>query len=373
MNVLMLSKSSYIGDVRVRREAECLTEIGHHVTVISTDPGVFDSAGVSVIGSGPVSGLKTGRPQNRGAWFRAARWALLPQHRRKAVKQFQEGALLAAGRLETTPAVVHAHDFPALEPATELAKRWGAKLVYDAHEYWAGLARHGRPEPLHRRSDKSRERALARQADAVITVSEGAAALLARDFGLSEITIVRNTFPARVPSTAVGLPTGAVYAGRIGPGRDLETVMAAEVWEKGLRLVLMGLADPAFEIPPGTELIPAGTMEDVDRVLSSIGISLVTLSPGPLNHMIALPNKLFQAVASGIPVVVSDLPEISALVLKHEIGAVYRSGDPRSLSRAVREVATNYERHRAKIAASLPALTWPTDRARLEALYRELG
>ncbi|MDH3464148.1 MAG: glycosyltransferase, partial [Acidimicrobiia bacterium] len=136
MNILMISKSEYTSDVRVRREAEALTNAGHSVTVIDASSKDEVSNRVTILGSGAIPGLGMRRPKQSSVLYRIARWALLPEHRQRAIAQFQHRASSRAEGLAEPPDVIHAHDFPALEPAATLRERFGSKLIYDAHEYW---------------------------------------------------------------------------------------------------------------------------------------------------------------------------------------------------------------------------------------------
>ena len=364
----MISKSVYEWDVRVRREAEALAAAGHQLIVVGLGADHPAGAGIRVVGVGqsPSSGR---RQDERAWWYQTGRWLLLPDYRQRAINRFQRSVRDAVNRLDFQPDVIHAHDFPALEPAIELSDRFGARLVYDSHEYWAGLPRRGRPEPLRRASNQSRERDLARRADLVIMVSPMGADLMVDRLGLERVEVIRNTFPTRPNPNPPLLPKGAVYSGRIAPGRDLETVLAATAWSNdGLDLHLIGELDE-IDIPGFAHIHPMGTMDDVDELLVSTGIGLVTMSDGPINHRIALPNKLFQSISAGIPVVASDLPQTAAVVTDARLGTLYTPGDTASFDRAVKTLADDYPSFVSAVAAAQHRFDWSVDAARLVEMY----
>lgn len=370
----MLSKSVYETDVRVRREAEALAGAGHKVILMCLGPSHSPSNGVDVIGLGEVTGLKGHADSRRNVLYRAARWVLLPSHRRISNRQFATRVREASETLDLDVDVVHAHDFPGLEAAAGLQAIEQSRLVYDSHEYWRGMPRHGMPDPIGRAFDRRRERLLAQRADAVITVSDGAAGLLANQLQIDEVHVVRNTFPVSGDRFPPESPKGAVYAGRIGPGRDLKTVFSAGVWDDlGLTLHLMGPTDGHLETPPSVVVHPAAPLPVVDELLTSAGIALVPLTRGPQNHDVALPNKLFQAIAVGVPVVTANLPEMADLVRTHDLGETYEPGNTGSLDHAIGSVVDRYQSLVDSVRRSAPSFDWAHDSGVLVSIYEAMA
>src|SRR5579872_2632261 len=388
MDVLMLVQSDVAHDARVLREARALAEQGHAIHIVGKDvpEGWAPPAGVTVRSVSGGSGFKPssggggggGRSGLKGRVRSAARWALLPQHRQRVWRTWNERARAeVSGRRFD---VVHAHDFNVLRLAADLADSSGARLVYDSHEWWSGRERHGRPTPLERAREKRIERRIVARADAVLTVSPGIADLLGR-WRRGPVTLVRNTFPRQeIPASGAGLlnrPRGAVYAGRIGAARDIETLLEAA---SALQLdtVLMGKADreflPRLRVAQGTVRIePARPVDEVDEVLRRVGISVVTLTDSCENHRLALPNKVFHAVRAGVPVVAADLPELRRLVTKHGIGALYKPGDAVSMQRALEQVTADYPALCANVAAARETLNWDQDSKELVRVYAALA
>jgi glycogen(starch) synthase len=389
--VLALAQSPVAGDSRVLREAEALVAAGYAVHLVGrgVPDGFVPPAGVPVDDAGRSTGLRpaggAGARRLPGAArpvLDAARWLLLPEHRARVEAAWRTGA---AARVEAyleqgPPDVVHAHDYNTLELAADVAARTGAALVYDAHELWVGRARAGRPEPLRRRRAAAREDQLMARADLVLTVSEGIAERL-RTRGARRVVVVRNSFPARAATTRLAeRPTGLVYAGRIGPARDLETLAAAApaLAHLGVRPVVVGPADPEYLAgfaprAAGVDLRPAPLpLDAVDEVYRGAGLAVITLDGSCENHRLALPNKLFHAVRAGVPVVVADLPELARVVTGLGLGATYAPGDPTSLAAAVAEVVARYPHVVAAVSAAAPDLSWERDSALFVEAYAGL-
>ncbi len=207
----MLAQSPVAGDTRILREAASLVADGHRVTVVGRDvPQGFEPDGLRVLSVGRSQGLGSAarvRSGLSGRLVRVARWGLLPEHRRRVEGAWSRSA---ARLVEDLPAdAVHAHDYNTLALGAEVARRKGAALVYDSHEFWTGRPRVGRPTPLGRRREAAAEARLGRLADAVVTVGDGVARALRSAYGWDHVVVVRNTFPGPAPSGAAAARAAA--------------------------------------------------------------------------------------------------------------------------------------------------------------------
>lgn len=382
MRILMLVATSLASDTRVLREAVTLAEAGHAVHVVGKQvpPGWRPPDGVTASSAGASSVFRAdGAPslarRRLPPHVRAARWLLLPTHRNQAFARWAAGVEREARGREYD--IVHAHDFTALEVGDVLARAAGVPLLYDSHELWSGRPRIGRPTPLQARRERAVEAEIGSRAAAVITVGDGVAEALRRAYGWRHVHVVRNTFPLLPPERACTLdsPSGAVYAGRLAPYRELETIAAAS---RGLDLpiTLIGPADETwlagFDAGRAT-VAPARDVDAVDDVLADAGLALVTHSDRWANHRLAMPNKLFHAVRVGVPVVATDVGELARLVRGHDVGELYRPGDVEGLREAVRRAVARYTALRSAVRAAGAELSWDRDAEVLRRLYATLG
>ena len=371
MRVLMIVMSDVLGDIRVRREAESLSSAGYEVTIIGDRPAADRTPPLNGVA---VRFAREPRPQAaaRSRLTSAPRWLLLPWHRRRQLQAFQTRAVEVASRLPP-PHVVHAHDLSALPLATEIARRTSADLVYDAHECWAGRKLAGRPTPILRWFERRREQQLGGLASAVITVSDGIADWLRDRYGWSNVQVIRNSFPSK-PYVSPRSASGLLYAGRIDEKRDLETLARAKSRLSGLEVTAIGPDSGAGASLRGRlELRSPVPADDLDAMYRDHGLALIPLAPGSLNHELALPNKLFQAVRSGVPVVAADLGELRRLVTYYDIGTLYRPGSINSLVRAVGEAVSRFDELVANVASAREQLSWEHDERRLLEIYADLA
>ena len=371
---LMLVWTGVSTDTRVLREARTLVRAGWSVHIIGRAvPSDFvapQGISVSSVG-GPPSAESRSRELN--VIERAGRWLMLPEHVGRRLATWQRAALVEAASHQAD--VVHAHDFTALAVGATLAQGWRVPLVYDSHELWSGRPRVGRPTPWRARREARLEGALGARAALVLTVGEGVAAALRESYGWRDIRIVRNTFPrVKAPDQRSGGPTGAVYAGRIAPFRELDVIARASRSTE-LPITLIGPADAQFlaRFDPGQARVEGGLPADeVDAVLAGAGLALVTHSDRWVNHRLALPNKLFHAVRAGVPVVATDVGELARTVREHDLGELYRPGDADDLVRAIERAVARYQELRANVRAAAGPLSWDADGRALVAAYAGL-
>ena len=251
--------------------------------------------------------------------------------------------------------IVHANDFDTLPAGYLLARYWGAKLVYDAHELYLDVE--SRPPLLHREAVRLLQRVLGRAADAVITVSDPIADELARELRLRRRPlVVLNCAEAHASSSSDPAPHDGplriIYQASTGPTRFPEDILAALETTADVRATLriagvnrvdlqseidardlrerVVLADP---VPP-SELVES---------LTGFDVGLVIDRPIARNAAYALPNKLFEYLMAGLAVAVPALPAMGRLVEEREFGLTFEAGNPASLGRTLRRLAADRE------------------------------
>ena len=361
--VLMLVWTGVSTDTRVLREARSLVDAGWAVHIIGravpidfvAPPGIS----VSSVGVPPAA---QSRSRELSLIERGARWLMLPEHVGRRLAAWQREALIEARGHHAD--VVHAHDFSALPVGAELAEAWDVPLIYDSHELWSGRPRVGRPTPWRTRRHAGLEARLGDRAQIVLTVGEGVAAALRDRYGWRDVRVVRNTFPQAAPRDQhLGRPSGAVYAGRIAPYRELEVIARASR-STDIPITLMGPTDAQFlaRFNPGRARIAASRPTDeVDDVLAAAGLALVTHSDRWENHRLAMPNKLFHAVRAGVPVVATDVGELARIVREYDLGELYRPGDADDMVAAIERTVGRYDELQARVRAAAGPLSWETD------------
>ncbi|MDX3001867.1 glycosyltransferase family 4 protein [Kribbella solani] len=302
------------------------------------------------------------------------------------------------------PDVLHAHDMHVIGVATRAAGRAAlrgrtVKVVYDAHEYVAGLSQYGGRTPRMIAAWAQHEREYIGSVDRVITVSPAIARRLHQQYRLDrEPAVVINSPRLETVCsgsevvdvrTTIGLPGDVpllVYSGGITRARGVETAIAAlpRLPEAHLAVVCvphtrtrpvdelrklaarLGVEDRVHYLDP----VPTG---EVVRFLRGADVGLIPILRYP-SHEMALPNKLFEYTFAGLPVVTSDMPTLEEFVGKTGIGEVFVAEDADALAAATGRVLADLATYRERVQdpGVRNEMSWETQAVHLRDVYAEL-
>ncbi|HET8586259.1 MAG TPA: glycosyltransferase, partial [Candidatus Limnocylindria bacterium] len=360
--------------------ARTLTDAGYEVTVVA-DAG---------------DGLPERESRDGYRVLRVVR----PIRRLPLIRFFAYGRRLVDTLVTTRPDILHAHDSDALRPVALAAARLNIPFVYDAHELWLGQLRRGRGRPYWSAFMAYYafiERRYLRRAAAWLTVSPPIARHLERRYRLSQVHLVAN-YPDidRIPPRRElrDLPGGAaipadapvlLYLGALMPGRGIEQLLHAMPSLPRAHLVLLGrgghepqlrqltaeldLADRVHFLAP----VPPS---DVVSYAQSATIGIAAVLPSGLSYAYSLPNKLFESMAAGLPVVASDFPQVRDVVLGAQAGVTVDGRSSEALAAALRGLLDDPEGARQMGAngqrAVVTRYNWSASAAELLDVYATL-
>ncbi|MGO9481907.1 MAG: glycosyltransferase [Candidatus Kryptoniota bacterium] len=250
-----------------------------------------------------------------------------------------------------TPAkVVIAGDLFSLPPAILNKRRYSrkgssVKLIYDSKELYDEL-----PSLKAKHSSflfwNLVEKSSIRFVDEVMTVNQSIADILETKWHMLP-TVVLNVpeqfIAAETPKSFDNIVL--VFSGGLQRGRGLHNLIKLlALLPANYKLRLVGDGDLRRELE-----LQAASMNLSSRVhftgklkstevideLSKAHLGIYLMENSGLCHYLALPNKLFQFISAGLPVIVSDFPEMANVVDKFRVGATI---DPASITDAAKKI-----------------------------------
>jgi glycosyltransferase involved in cell wall biosynthesis len=253
-----------------------------------------------------------------------------------------------------------ASDLYSLPVAYLAAKLRHAKLAYDSRELYSSVA------ALHHRRQTQRfwsyvERKIIARTNAVFTVNDSLAESISLRYSIEKPTTLLNCPPRQTVQksdrlrTILPIPQGArilLYQGGLQRGRGIDIMLSAIKKVSDAVLVLMGSGSLRAEI---LEMIKSEKLDQkvflleavpVTQLLSytsSADVGFCLIENLGASYYYSLPNKLFEYVAAGVPVVASNFPEIASFVESNKVGLLVEPENEEEVVRAIERLLTNAE------------------------------
>lgn len=284
--------------------------------------------------------------------------------------------------------MVNCHSLSVL-PLCVAIKFWHrAILVYEPHELETETATF---TGAHQKLAKWVERRLIQYAALVIVVSESISRHYRQDYGLADAPVIMNVpeavvgedpGPNRLLRDYLAIPDGHLlfmYQGALEEERGvLQLMQAFQLLPSHKHLVFMGFGAmesairDAAHTYPNLHIYPAVPPGEVVHYTRAADIGIALLAADCENHRCALPNKLFHYLHAGLPVIVSDLPEMRGLVTRYACGWCVENS-PESIVRCVEAIGLKaIAEARAGALRARSDLHWANEADKLETIYRDL-
>lgn len=386
--VVMLAISNLRIDPRIERESRALAERGYEVVVVAPD-----------ISNPP---LLNGTPLD---WGDNVSFDILPPNDANFMgwaPYFYSRAMIEAAAAHE-PFAIHANDLWTALIGLEAARRTGAKCVADFHEWTAenvsydvGTQSWRAHDPAMAAAFLEMEILTLRRAALTITVNNTIARALEDLAGLEkgDVAVIRNipkldavpTREYRSLKEELGLPRDAfvvLYQGGTGPSRLIEPIIQSLVYAKDAYLVIRGPSLDLFgddyrrvagRAGVSRRVILCDPVPSRDVVAAAAGADagIWTLPDISKNFRYALPNKVFEYLAAGLPLLVANYPEPRAIVDENACGLHFDPYSPRSIGAAINKMMSDrafHEQCRLNVPKALESLDASREWARYADLF----
>ena len=361
--IAMAVTNDLVTDRRVDRHCRTLTEAGYEVVLIGRE--LPDSPSVE-------------RP------YPTLRMTL--RHRRSWRFYAEYNWRLAAMLRSMDINAVWANDLDTLPGCWLTARRKRCPLVLDCHELFPEV-----PEIRHKPVVKAVWQLVERlipNCNGLLTVCNSLADYYHTKYGV-EMTVVRNLpeapeAPEVLEAPVHRKPPILLYQGAVNVGRGVDWAIDALEWLPDCRLVVAGGGDLLEEMKayaaskPWTDRITfTGRLEPekLEALTTALGIrssssrspkavGLVMLEDLCLSYHYALPNRIGDFVQAGIPMVVSNLPEMARVVKEYGIGEIMKAPGAQALAESVKKVLA-HPWSEADFAEARKDMNWSKEKEKL--------
>ena len=286
--------------------------------------------------------------------------------------------------------IIHCHDLWTIPAGLLLRLLKNFKLVYDAHEYYAGLEVFTRNK-LKRKIWMLVETLAIQYIDVLITVSDPIAQLYRERYSsLKSIVVIRNVpkletivdnYKQHLPETDKKI---IIFHGHFRPGRGLLQLVEAMTLINDGHLVLIGGGELQEEIEKKIKILNVQhkislknyiSTDELIATTSAADLGVVLYEHTSVNYKHALPNKFFEYIMAGIPILASNLGTFEEYINSYDIGKTVDPQNIPEIAKVIDQMLSNEEqllKWRANSIRASKDLNWEIESEKLYSVYEKI-
>jgi glycosyltransferase involved in cell wall biosynthesis len=291
--------------------------------------------------------------------------------------------------LKTDSDIYIAEDILTLPLVTFVAKLRKAKLYYNSREFYAFIAGL-RNKPKTQAIISMLEKFFINKVDKVFVTGEGDAEFLQEYYGIKNTVVIRN-LPIKQYATnpidfrsLLNIPKDdliLLYQGVILEGRGFVPLLNAMKEIKNVHLIVLGSGvykskyeNLAAELGIENRIHFLGNIEQSELINYTAGadIGVALIENISKSYYYALPNKLFEYIMAGLPVLISDLPQMKKIVVDYKVGEVVSLDEPDNLSHKINLLHANkllQDNYRMNTINAREELNWQVEYQKVKHLF----
>lgn len=285
--------------------------------------------------------------------------------------------------------ILLSNDLDTLLPNYLVSKIKRKKLVYDSHEYFTEV-----PElvnrPLKQKIWLWIEKFIFPKLRNVMTVNKSIADIYSAKYNVN-VAVIRNLPFKRMEDVQPpsrnewGLPLNEkifLFQGSgINVDRGAEEAIEAIKIVDGAVLLFIGGGDVIESLRRRVNdqnlnskvfFIPKQPIKDLIRLTAMADIGLTLDKNTNLNYKFSLPNKIFDYIQAGIPVLASDLIEVKSIVEKYDVGLITAEVSPLSIAATMNAMISDsirFERWKRNLNIAAADLSWENERQKFISIF----
>jgi len=275
------------------------------------------------------------------------------------------------------------NDLDTLFANTLAAKMRRKKLVYDSHELFTEV-----PELQNQKFKKNFwlkiEKLCIKKANSSYTVCQSIADYY-NDLYDINMQVIRNLPTLRdFPEDYQNRENILLYQGAINKDRGIDLMIKAVAQTEGYKFIIAGKGDLEEELLQlcvklnlNEKVIFTGNLdfESLFRLTKTAKLGFSLEQGTSLNYKFALPNKIFDYIQAGVPVLCTDFPEMRRIVAEYGVGETIEEGNSDQLTQRIVDLLNNPDlllkySHNCKIAVSI--LNWESEENKLLSIFKSI-
>lgn len=286
--------------------------------------------------------------------------------------------------------VLVSNDLDTLMPNYLVSKLKGVPLVYDSHEIFTEvpeLVGQNFKQGVWRRVEKW----IFPKLKNVFTVNQSISVWFYDKYKVRPLVVRNmprkgNETHATTTRAELNLPTDKKIVLLQGAGinvdRGSEELVEAMKFLPDVHLLIVGSGDV---IPQLQSIVTKERLTDrvtftgkvpheaLQKYTSIADLGVTLDKPTNINYRLSLPNKIFDYIRAGVPVLCSDLPEVARIVRDYKVGVVADSFDPKKLAETISNALNSpeYQNWKANTKNAAEELCWETDEINLTKVYSQ--
>lgn len=357
--------NNYENDQRVQKVVQSLLKMGFEVEVIAT--------------------TLRGNPKLNFGY----KVHILPLQNQKGMKLYGEFNWKLFQKLKTITRkgdILLANDLDALLPNYWVSKTKGLDLVFDSHEIFSEAPTlYNRP--LRKKIWKTLEGYIVPKVEHFYTVSDGYADWFEKAYGKRPF-IIRNVpslqaqkdseLKVKLPELNPGEKV-LIYQGVLNFSRGIDKMIQAMQWLENAQLWIIGNGPKKAEfeelshqlnLSSKVKFIGSVPPSQLKLITPKTDLGLSLEEDYGISYRYALPNKIFDYIHAGIPILGTNLPEIKNTIEQFQIGKVIQSHEPKHIADLAHSILEEgKEPYASNLKMASEVFNWENEEKTLKKIY----
>lgn len=280
------------------------------------------------------------------------------------------------------------NDLDTILPNYFISRLKDCKMLFDSHEYFTET-----PELVNRprvqKVWKSIEGFVVPKLDEMITVCDSIAELFREKYGV-KCHVIRNipskkAMPPKGDKAALDLPTDKHLLVLQGSGINIqrgaeELVQAIQYLDDSL-LMIIGGGDvlpilkqmvEQLQITERVRFFPRMPYQQMMAYTQLAELGFCLDKDTNLNYRFSLPNKLFDFIQAGVPIIASHLTETENIIRQYDLGLFIENHEPTTIAATIKDALSDAERYgcwKQHLAVAAQDLCWENEEQKLLEIY----